>query len=254
MSYLATYPYLLTTLLLAAVSGLAVLFMPRHRKMLLLSGGLAAPMGCFAYQHTPGYWTPQRTSPFVPAFEDFLFLADWGVLAWFLAVLPVAHRLEVNPRWQRVALLYVPGALAGLPASEFLRQVVFGPAGVMYAHILLFGLFAGYCLWRRPDLWVLSVSGGVLSGLFYLAFLKGFLRFYPSYLDALDPAAMLPWKLAGVPAFEPAWPAAFGAAWPLFLAYACQARLRGKAPRVAAGGNGAGRKESAPPQRPLALP
>jgi hypothetical protein len=226
MAYLAAHPYLLTTLLLAGAAGLAVLLLPQQRAMLLCSGGLAMPLGFFAYQHTPWYWVPQRTSSFVPAVEDFLFLAAWGVLAWFLAVLPVANRLTVQPQWRRLLLLYLPGVLVAVATTEFLRQVVFGLAGVMYVHVLLFGLFAGYSLWQRPDLWVLSVSGGLLSGLFYLVFLRGFLVWHPAYLDTLNPAALWPWNVWGVPASELAWPAAFGASWPMFLAYAWQARLR----------------------------
>jgi len=239
MSNLATYPYLVSTLWLIALASLPVLFLPRQRYMLLLSGALATPLAVYAYQHTPWYWTPRRLSDVAPSIEDFLFMASMGTLAWFWAVVLGAKRWQARPvLGARFACIYGAAWLAGVPASEIARRWLFQPADVMYVHVGMLLFFCVLLLWRRPDAWPLAVCGGLLNGLSYLTFLLIYFPMFPGYLDNWNPQGQLGWEVLGVPCFEIAWPASFGACWPVFLVYSLDIR-RGRVCLVPAGADSA---------------
>lgn len=225
MSFIGSYPHLVSALILLSLAGLAVLFLPAHRKMFTVSGGLAMPMAVYAYQHTPWYWNPKRTCSFVPAPEDLLFMTSWGVLVWFLATSPLRGRVRNELRWQRILLPYLILFILCLPVTEFFNGQVFGHLNVMYAHLLLLTLLGGACLWLRPAVWVLAVSGGGLSGLCYLPFLFVYMFCFPNYLESWNPKAQLQWDVFGLPAFELLWAVVFGASWSLFIAWVCNVRV-----------------------------
>jgi hypothetical protein len=87
---------------------------------------------------------------------------------------------------------------------------------------------AAVMLALRRGLWPLMLRGALLFGAFYLGFIKLALLLYPSFLASWSPAVPFGYWW-GIPLYELYWAIAFGAVWPLFIAFSFGWRLHYRA-------------------------
>ena len=88
-----------------------------------------------------------------------------------------------------------------------------------------FSLLTAVILWRRRELWPLTLAGAAGYVLVYVAVLKLWHVVVPSFGAQWNREALWGPAVFGVPLDEVAWAAAFGLAWPLFAAYLFDARV-----------------------------
>jgi hypothetical protein len=240
---LMAYPYLSVSLALCGVAAVLVLASREHRRLLLTSGALAAPLALFSWQFIPEYWNPRVLGRFVTTVEDVLFSVSVGVIVMALALAPFRRRVraDLNPvvlvRRYALCLALVVGL------HTLLLYSVFGSSRVMYSAMVAVGVFA-LCLpgVRRETIPVAAV-GLMVFPAFYFVLMKLYFAVFPASVGYWVPIAQLPFDVGGVPAFELVWAAAWGATWPPLMWFVVDVKTNHPVP---------GRSGAADVQRPIA--
>ena len=223
-TFMQTYPYFVWTLCwMFMLGGLLTLCSPFQRRLALASALISTPFAFTEALAIPHYWNPARTANWLGASpEDFLFCIATGGICWLLASHPFRGRLvsATDPR-----LIFKRG-LQGLS----LGVMVFGgsfflpfkPMTNLLMPILATGILA---LCMRPRLWKISLAGMIGFTSIYLAFIKACFVLMPGFFISWTPENLWGPAVWGIPLDEIAWAAAFGAIWPLAMAYALDIRM-----------------------------
>ncbi len=222
------YPYLAGALVLGSLAVLSAVLQRRRARELGMIAVLGLPFAVFSFEFIPQYWRPNLVLWLgCCSLEDLLFAAATGVIAWSFA----AERLHVwlpRPGWlRRFLLIYALGVGTG-----YLLKYTLPHPNVMNSTMVGIALSAGVRLWQRRDLWPLMLRGGLLFSLFYAMFLKLTLLAWPSFISQWSLTVPFGYWL-GMPAYELFWAVAFGAVWPLFIAYTWGYSLQPQAARAA---------------------
>lgn len=237
MSFFSTYPYLIESCLILALSLSSFLIMPEHRRALLVSGLVQLPAAIVAsHVYVPLYWTPKVVTFPLVCLEDMIWGFSCGILIWFFAAIPFRKRLSQPGRTlaatlSRVVSFHVScGALFAI-----LRLTLFTtPRGLMGAALLpavAAALVIGAFL--RKEL-PLAIAGALGYTVFHFLDVRLGLWIWPHSLDVFQAEAALPWNPGGVPGGEVLWAACIGFAWPLIFAWIMGIRLL-PAPRSTGG-------------------
>lgn len=219
---LAQHPYLAVNLVGTAVALLAVALAGRHRGTVLLAGAIETLHAPLTPLFDGVYWSPQRLGGLAMGIEDVLVCFSLGAGAWFCAVLPWQHRLEVTLAWAPALrrLLWI-ALLPALPAA-----VLFAAgATVMESLMLATVVTAAALLARRPALWRLPAAALALYVPYYSAFLIASAALVPGFAAMWDGPELWGPRLLGVPVDELAWVASFALCFPLVIGTVLDARI-----------------------------
>jgi hypothetical protein len=213
--------YLLGTLALTATCLLMCRFRLRQRPLILVSGLLLTPFGLLGSVFIPEYWTPQHALILLPGvgFEDFLFCFASGGLAWALATWSPTLKVRCRICPNRLVGRYIVVAAAGLGLTGLCRLA---GLGIMPAVIIGFGVVGALLALGRRGQWRLALAGGVGFAFVYVFVLATMLAIYPEVLSWWRDG---PRGIEMVLVSEGAWALSFGAAWPVLVAYAADARI-----------------------------
>jgi hypothetical protein len=213
--------YLLTSLFLFALCLLGVALTPRRRGSVLLAAALGVPGAAYSLVFVPAYWNPMRVLPFPIGIEDVLFSFANAGLVWLLVSIWTPdlrlgiQGVTVAKRWLGVTAaftsMFVAFARAGMGAM---------PAGIVGAAIVFAAL-----LRLRPAYWRLAVRGAIVFTVLYGAVLYGSLRVWPDGLSQWDTRVLNGVMLFGAPIEETVWACAYGALYPVVMAFLFDARL-----------------------------
>ncbi len=218
------YPYLMLSLTMLSVFLAALAFAPRRlRPLMILSGALAAPFALTSPLVVPAYWSPSRVAVWLAGPEDVLFAFASAGIASMASVWLLRHRIEFQPRTERIWWRYLAGACCGLAVGDTSWRLGGTP---MTATIMAFCALTAVILWRRRDLWRLALAGVPGFALLYVGLLKTSYVLIPAFGGQWNPKGLWGPMVSGVPLDEVAWAAAFGLAWPVFAAYLFDARLQ----------------------------
>ena len=233
MSVVEQYPYLWATILATAILLAVALVFLESKRVAIFSGVLHAPAGLFGFTLTD-YYKPQKLGGFSVGIEDVMFGFASGLAVWLLATpWPFARslRFELDAKFvhPRVVLFAV------LASLTYLGLWAVGDNSLT-ALLATLGLLGGFVLVRRRELWPLAIPAAitypVLHGL------------ATAFAFAAWPGLSIDWTaehfwgsrlLLQTPLGEVAWAAAFGASWPLVVAYLLDARPGSERGRRGAG-------------------
>jgi len=215
------HSYLLTSLFLTALCLAGLWLVPRHRTPALLSAMLGIPGAAYSLVFVPTYWNPVRILALPIGIEDVLFSFANGGLVWLLvAVWTPGIRVSIDAatvakRWLAVTaaftLLLVVIARAGVPVMH---------AGLVGAAVIL-----GAMLWLCPAYWPLAVRGAIAFTILYGAVLFGNLHIWPGTLSQWDTRVLSGIVFLGAPVEEMVWALAYGALYPVVMAFFLDARM-----------------------------
>jgi len=211
------YPYLVVSLAMLTVFGLALARCPRVLcGPAVLSGLLSIPSTLSSCTFVPEYWSPVRIAEFIIGPEDVLFSFATGGIALLVAAWPFRDRisftLAVKPVLRRFALYYAVGA-ALHAALVFVARM-----GPMEAALVTIALIGAYTLMRRSELVLLALTGAICFTLLYAICMKTGLLVFPGFLSQWNHQSAWALSLLGVPLGEIVWGVFCGAAWPVIAA------------------------------------
>jgi hypothetical protein len=220
--------YLLFSLSLC-VPAIVIIFRSRRRRLVSMSGVVAAPAGLLDRIFTPEYWDAGHVYGAGFSIEGVLFSFANGVLIAWIAFSP----------WRAAFIQFDPGRAIGrsiliaIPAwlvFLLLWRNAIGLADLSIMHAALAGLALALMvlLTLRFDAWRLAAFSGL-----------GFLGLYALELmlwKAFDADAHTFWNteiawgyyFLGFPAEELAWAGLYGAVWATAIAYGASVHLRPK--------------------------
>ena len=231
MEILKTYPYFFANLPLLFLFVILPMSLRSGKEVrIAFYGGIGCiPCSMAAPLYNQDYWQPVRLGHLPYGIEDLIFTyiagtAIWMGVSWW-------HRDELV-----IGTASIPKAISRLlPAGVYsgVCLAVFHHAGmdpttaVAIVGLALIALF----LWRRRQLWRLSVAGSIIFPIFYISVVNLQFLLWPNYLRSWNSAG--PWAglFLGIPLGEVLWSVTFGALWPALVATALDIRLR--TPRVA---------------------
>ncbi len=222
-SIVTSYPYLVVSLLLLALFLLLFMIAGNQRRPMFWSALLSAPYGFLSVIFVPDYWNPVRVAVWGGAgIEDIVFSFANGGIVWFLVTFPLRDRLSFDIQIKRVLKRYVIWTVGGTPLGLFLLFLGSDP---MHGVLLVLSVMIVVFLWLRIELWPLFLVGAVSFGAMYTATCMAIFRISPDLLLQWNIQALSGYYFFGVPLEEIAWSIAFGAVWPLLVAYAFETRI-----------------------------
>lgn len=223
MGVLGNYPYLWATILATAVL-LALIPMLESKRTAVFSGLLHAPAGIFGFTLVD-YYTPQKLGGYLVGIEDILFGFASGLTVWLLtAPWPFARSLQVEWRMNRI-LRRVAVFSVALPPIYF--AMWYAGADSLSPLLIALGLCGCFVLVRRRELWPLAIPAALTYPLVHGLATASAFAMWPDF--SADWATDHFWGtrlLLQTPLGEIAWAAAFGASWPLVVAFLLDARPR----------------------------
>jgi hypothetical protein len=220
--------YLLFSLTLC-VPAVLIIMRSSRRRLVLMSGVVAAPAGLLDSLFTPEYWDAGHVYGAGFSIEGVLFSFANGVFIAWIAFAPwraVFIRFDPARAIGRSILIAIPAWLVFL----LLWRNAIGLAELSIMHAALAGLALALLvlLSQRVDAWRLAAFSGL-----------GFLVLYAAELTlwkVLDADAPTFWNteiawgyyFLGFPAEELAWAGLYGAVWATAMAYGASVHLRPK--------------------------
>jgi len=218
--------YMIWGVAVSLVGILVALLIPRHRRVALLSGLFAAPLGLLDIVFAPEYSAPHL---FGHAFslEGMLFSFGNGVLVWPVAVVPFWRRIDYDILWRNMIFRCLTcWVIAAVIIAIVWRGGVGLPGlSIMTSALVALGGCGLYILWRRPDTWPLVVTGIIGCGLIYLLEMAVLSRFYPNFVTVWAPAVRDGILVLGYPLEEYVWAMVYGGVWAPAVAFGCEARI-----------------------------
>lgn len=213
---LTAYPYLLMSLVLLAIAGTAVAVYSPGRRLALISAVLSAPTAGYAAFFVPEYWHPTQIVAMSPGIEDVIFSLANGATVWVIATWTIRRELVFNADLRQSIRSYLGFAVV---FSLLLLVVRSFELPVMLSVVLSGVLLYAYLLFRRPELWFVSLIGGGVFVVLYSTVLATGLYFLPYFNADWNHANLLGIDLLGMPIEEPLWALFYGAIWPVLMAY-----------------------------------
>lgn len=212
---LQAYPYLMLSLALLILAGLALWMRPEHRRGMMWSGVLSAPCALYAVFFVPQYWQPRQVFRFMAGPEDLIFSFANGVVVWAM-VADGSLRIRTRPRWAQTTVR------GGFLTGVFLLQWgVFLELGLrlMDAACSSAAVILTLLILRRPSHWRAALRGGAFFSLYYALVLGALALLVPSLFEQWNRAALSGLRLGSIPVEEILWAALFGAVWPCLVAF-----------------------------------
>jgi len=217
IDFFSTYYYLTGSLALLFLALLLMSLATKHRKPALISGLLSLPCALYAVVFVPEYWHPIQVFRWLAGPEDLIFSFANGCLVWIFSVTPFSSRqLHLDICVKRLLRRYF------LLCAVFIPLLFGGP--LLGLRIMDSFVVAAVAVWlvvfiRRHDLWPVTLSGMLFFTVFYTLSTSLLLIVNPEFLQQWNFRQLSGSQICGVPVEEVLWAAAFGATWPLAMAY-----------------------------------
>jgi len=224
LALIETFPYLGWSLAMFGLLGVLMLCSSAaQRRKALWSAALATPFAFLEQFAIPIYWNPKRTLVWLGVSpEDFLFVFTIGGLSWLLATWPLRQRLAVDTEPKGLLRRYT--LVSGLAFPLSLGTLLLEVKPMSYTLVpIVVGGFVFVAL--RPALSLLAVPGMAGYTLVHCVVLKSAFALTPSFASSWNAPNLWGPTLWGIPVDEIIWAAAFGAVWPVFVAYVFNARF-----------------------------
>ncbi len=221
--FVHTYPYFTASLFLLALFAVAYWRFRSQRHHLLVGGLLSAPSGFCAILFVPEYWDPVQLFRFGAGPEDLIFSFSNGGLIW-LVVVAIHSGRSLEPRIEPCFLLRRWVVLT-LGFSILWIPLLAVGLDVMRSSILAALLVLAALIRQRPELLPIASAGAALFGIPYTLLCGLLFRLFPGFLEQWSHANLSGWFVLGVPLEETAWALAWGATWPVVLAYVLDVRI-----------------------------
>ncbi len=222
MAALSAYPYLALSLALLIIFVAGLVVSQEQRRLMLLSGLLSAPFALASFFFVPEYWNPVRVANFLTGPEDIMFSFANGGIVWLLATWLVQRRITLGLQTGRLLRRYIVCTSSSVALILVCR---FSGLGVMTSVMVGIVALGVLLLWRRGQLWPISVAGGIGFTLLYLVSVGAVSAIWPDFLLQWNADNLWGPSLLRVPLEEVVWAFGYGAVWPLLMAYVFDARL-----------------------------
>lgn len=215
--FIASYPYLVTNVLVFAVF-LAICRMatPAVRQLLMRLAGLMLLTFPFAAVFNGQYWRPVRITPWPLGVEDILCAYNLGAVGLLPTLWLFRNRLRVpdHPRicWRRAFRI----GFAAVSALLLLWQISGSSPGAL---ILLQAAGFGLLIILRPDLWRIGLLNGAGFLVMYGGLMALFVHLWPQLGSYWTAHPIWTRPIMGIPLVELVFAATYGAAWAVFAGY-----------------------------------
>jgi hypothetical protein len=216
--FLSAHPYLIANIpMLVAMIVVWRYARPREVGRLVAPAGLLnIPSSLIAFTFEGDYWTPDRFGGLLIGVEDLVFCFVAGALAWLVAAWPFRRRIRSTFRW-RIALTRY--AVLGLLGGGVIIGSHLGDRPSMTGFAVASLLVLATVLILRHELWVFALTGAALYSAMHVLVVRLQFWIWPEYVNFWNHGGLLGSTIAGVPLFEFAWSAVFGAVWPVTVAF-----------------------------------
>ena len=222
-AFFTSYPYLFANLLTLVLLILCIkkTWKGGQGRIALLSGLMCIPFSLVSLLHEGQYWNPLRWGGGPFGAEDIRFCINAGILVLFLATGPFVRTITIDVTmrqlFRRYLLVLLPGSGAFLILFLSHGPAMTGTLLIMITAVLIF-------IGIRHDNLPLSIRGVILFLPVYLILVGIEFAVWPSYIHSWSSPTIWDHPVLGIPAGEIAWAAAFGALWPLLVAYSLDIR------------------------------
>jgi len=215
--FFSTYSYFTFSLIPLAAFCVAIAVLPSQRRPMGWAALIATFTAPYNYFFVPEYWDPVIMGPLKFGPADVIFLVAHGGLGW-LGIPAVYGRAGL-----RVPAFGMKSAKRWIALKVFFlvcwMSLWWMGLKVMDAALIASAALLGVLLYVCWGYWKVVVFGAALFGVGYTVFVAGAFAMDPGFVRAWNPAALSGFQFLGAPAEEIAWGVAFGAVWPLFVAY-----------------------------------
>lgn len=188
-----------------------------------LSGLLMLPFAYTSVLIEPTYWLPVRLAVFLTGPEDFIIAFACGGTSLLISIWFLQDRLIFTLDPARMARRYIIGTFSGLTIGGLFRLLGIGPLAAMVMAFVCFGLVV---FWLGRRLWQVALAGLIGFTCLYFGVVKTMFILYPDFIQQWNTPNLWGPQIFGVPLDELTGAAGYAAAWPLFIAYVFDARLR----------------------------
>ncbi len=214
LSWFASYPYLVTTLVLLACFTFLFALPKAPRQTMLVSGLLSTFSAVYALAFVPHYWNPNRVLAIAVGVEDVLFSFANGGITWYLATAGTTPDLRLDARRVTLRFLRCAAIVAVVTSCAWLAGL-----SIMTCVILSAGAIFFLLVRRHRDL----LSGAMRSAggftLLWTSVAWGALAFQPAFASQWNPEGIIGLRLFHLPIEEIYWAGVYGLTWPLAMAH-----------------------------------
>ncbi len=133
MPALQNYPYLLSTLIGAAIVVAVYLLVSKERRIMLIGGAALVPFSFCAILHETSYWNAGRLGGFSWGIEDALFTFSVGSLTAAIGARVLQLDLPVRIQWQSAAKKFI---LLCFSATILIIMLTLAGMDIMFATII----------------------------------------------------------------------------------------------------------------------
>ncbi len=228
----SSYPYLIGSLVLLITCLAGITLFSREKQKILISALLAAPAASVAVFFVPQYWEPIRITKFPVGIEDVIFSFATGGIVWMIVSLSVGRNFSYNMALGIAVKRYLTLAIIGGSLIYILERstnwsVMFKAlSGILFIGLLLMVRF-------RFKAWRIAAAGSLLFTLYYFIFTGITLKLFPNMILYWNKDFLWGISILQVPLEEIVWALAFGAVWPITMAYVFNLNLPERAPKTA---------------------
>ena len=216
------YPYLLSTLIGAAIVLTVYLLASKERRIMLIGGAALVPFSFCAILHETSYWNAGRLGGFSWGIEDVLFTLSVGSLTAAIGARVLRLDLPVRITWQSAAKKFI---LLCFSATFLVFILTLAGMDIMFAtiatQIVIIPLLtaASHHGWWRPPL------AALIYTLYYTVMLHIFFHLFAGFADHWNAPDLWPVRIFGLPLEEITWVFTFAWCWILMLAFCLDTKI-----------------------------
>lgn len=224
LDLIKSQPYLAANLfyLMWVIIGLFLAVPPKQRTLVIVSGLISIPSFPFMVLLENNYWIQNRLGGGILGIEDVICAFVVAAMVWIVIAMLFRNRIKSDISTHGAFYRYI--SFAGISVFLFLT----------FFHIELLPMTAlvlcNFVVWilllyRRRDLLLFSLSGMIAYGFVHFFLMKTCFIFIPDFILTWNVENIWGKPILGVPLGEITWAMAYGAFWPLFIAYSFRIRL-----------------------------
>jgi len=213
-----SYPYLIWSLVLLASYLIGFSLFHKERGRILISALLSVPAAGQALVFVPQYWKPLRILKSPIGIEDIIFSFATGGIAWIVICAMSGGKTISRSSPGRITGRYLLLLLSGSVLSYVSMQVLDLPImdqALIGISIIGLVLLAG----SRFKTWRIAAAGSMIFTLYYSVFTGIVMKLFPHMRSYWNDDMLWGISIMNIPIEEIMWALAFGAVWPLAMAF-----------------------------------
>ncbi|HQL00856.1 MAG TPA: hypothetical protein PK090_08785 [Smithellaceae bacterium] len=222
MPALQNYPYLLSTLIGAAIVVAVYLLVSKERRIMLIGGAALVPFSFCAILHETSYWNAGRLGGFSWGIEDALFTFSVGSLTAAIGARVLQLDLPVRIQWQSAAKKFI---LLCFSATILIIMLTLAGMDIMFATIIAqIAVTALLTAANRHSWWRPSLASLIYTS-YYTVMLYIFFHRVGGFADLWNGPHLWPARIFGLPLEEIIWVFTFAWCWVLMLAFCLDTKI-----------------------------